>query len=385
MTIKNHANELEPYIEGKQDEMLQLIEQLVNIDSGSYIKEGVDQVGVILKEQYEAQGFTVDVKEQEMFGNHLVIQHKEADDPKIIIVAHMDTVFPKGTVLERPFRIEGDFAYGPGVIDMKSSHVTLLYAVKALLEAGDDAAKNVQIVLTSDEEIGSHTSRQLIEDLSEGKEYALIMEPARKDGSLVSARRGGGRYTLKVKGKAVHSGIEPQNGRSAIEELAHKVIQLHSLTDHEEGVSVNVGLIEGGTSVNTVADTAVAQVDLRITKMDQADQLAEKIEEFCAETDVDGTSIVLEGEITRPPMEKNEQTVELLEKVKEVGEEIGLDVVDTATGGGGDASFTSAKGVATVDGFGPVGGNAHSDKEYLDIRSLEERATLLAKTIQRLS
>ena len=268
---------------------------------------------------------------------------------------------------------------------MKSSLVELLYAIKALHQSGSDAVKNVQIILNSDEEIGSITSRPLIEKHSQGKEYALVMEPARKDGSLVSARRGGGRYTLIVKGKAAHSGIEPEKGRSAIEELAFKIIQLHSLTDHEKGISVNVGLIQGGSSVNTVSASAVAHVDIRISEMEQAEYLKQKIKEICSKTEVDGTKIFLEGDISRPPMEYNERTESLLQIIQDVGKEIGIKVRDTSTGGGGDASFTSASGVATIDGLGPVGGNAHSEREYLEIDTLPERTLLLAKTIERLT
>ena len=297
----------------------------------------------------------------------------------------MDTVFPKGTVVQRPFTIEGERAYGPGVIDMKASQVTLLYAIKSLVDSNDPSYKNIQIVLNSDEEIGSPSSRSLIEKCAEDKGYALVMEPARKDGSLVSSRRGKGNYTLHVKGRAAHSGIEPEKGRSAIEELAHKVIQLHELTDHEKGISVNVGMIEGGSSVNTVSDNAIAHVDIRITELDQVQPLEDKIEEICASTDIPGTEIELEGEMNRPPMEKNEQTKSLLHTIQKVGHEIGLEIEDTATGGGSDASFTSAKGVATIDGLGPVGGNPHSENEYLEIPTLTERTYLLAKIIKRLT
>ncbi len=369
----------------KKNEMLKLIEQLVNIDSGSYFKEGIDKVGNILKEKYEENGFIVEIVEQEEHGNHLIIKHKEALDPKILIVAHMDTVFPKGTVDKRPFSIEGNVAFGPGVIDMKASQVTALYALKALVECQDEAIKNVEIILNSDEEIGSPTSRALIEQKTKGKKYALIMEPARKDGSLVTERRGGGLYTINVKGIATHSGIEPEKGRSAIEELAYKIVKLHQLNDHENGVSVNVGLIEGGDSVNTVSPNAVGHIDVRISRPEQAEIIHEKIKEICAVSDVSGTTIELIGCIDRPPMVKNEQTVQLLNVIKEVGKEIGLVVIDTKTGGGSDASFTSAKGIATIDGLGPVGGNPHSDKEYLEIPTLTERALLLMKTIQKLS
>ncbi|OLO28630.1 carboxypeptidase [Alkalihalophilus pseudofirmus] len=369
----------------KQEEMLELIEQLVNIDSGSYLKEGVDKVGAILKAKYEELGFHVEVVEQEELGNHLVINHKDAFDPKILIVAHLDTVFPEGTASERPYTVEGDFAYGPGVIDMKASQVSVLYAMKALVELNDDAYKNVEIVLNSDEEIGSPTSRILIEEKSIGKKYALIMEPARKDGSLVSARRGKGSYTINVKGRAAHSGIEPEKGRSAIEELAYKIVKLHELNDHANGISVNVGLIEGGDSINTVSPSAVGHVDVRISSLDQAEEIEHKIQEVCSTTDVYGTEIELSGYIDRPPMVKNEQTKELLYVIQQVGHEMGLEVTDTKTGGGSDASFTSAQGVATIDGLGPVGGNPHSDREYLEIPTLTERSELLMKTIQRIS
>lgn len=376
---------MEEYINQNKQEMLELIEQLVNIDSGSYVKKGVDQIGAILTAKFAELGFDVEVREEAEYGNNLVLRHQNAMDPKIILLAHMDTVFPEGTVAERPFRIEGNRAYGPGVVDMKSSLVELLYAIKALEHTGSSSVENIEIILNGDEEIGSPSSRSLIEEQALGKEYALVMEPARKDGSLVMARRGGGRYTLMVEGKAAHSGIEPEKGRSAIEALAYKIIQLHDLTDHKKGMSVNVGLIEGGTAVNTVSDSAVAHVDVRISEMEQGEYLEEKMKEICATTDVPGTNVVLEGEIGRPPMEQNDQTKSLLHIIKDVGKEIGVKISGTATGGGGDASFTAANGVATVDGLGPVGGNAHSEKEYLEIDTLPERTLLLAMTINRLS
>lgn len=365
--------------------MLSLIARLVNTDSGSANKKGIDEVGGILRAEYEKLGFIVEVLEEKNNGNNLLIKHKDAVDPKIIVVAHMDTVFREGTAAQRPFTIEGDRAYGPGVIDMKGSQVALVFALQALITEGQMGFENIQIVLNSDEEIGSPTSRKIIEEQAAGKKYALIMEPARKDGSLVSARRGGGTYSLYAKGKAAHSGIEPQNGISAIEELAHKVLKLHALTDHEEGVSVSVGIIEGGESVNTIAPSAIARVDVRISRMDQAEFIDRKIKEICEKSDVPGTSIILEGGINRPPMVKNEQTINLLNIIKDIGSKLGMEITDVATGGGSDASFTSAAGVPTVDGLGPVGGNPHSEEEYLEIPSLVERTNLLAELICNLS
>lgn len=376
---------MESFLQQHQEEMLEFIGQLVNIDSGSYDKLGVDFIGQLLTKEYLDMGFKVKVIEQNECGNHLIIEHKDAADPEIIILAHMDTVFPAGTAEERPYRIEGNRAFGPGVIDMKASQAAILYAVKALIHSGNEGFKNIRIVLNSDEEIGSPTSREIIEREAIGKKYALVMEPARKDGSLVSSRRGKGNYTLIIEGKAAHSGIEPEKGRSAIEELAHKIIQLHNLSDYEKGISVNVGLIEGGSSANTVSDHAEAQIDVRIKEMEQAELLEKRLEKICSSSEVAGTKISLEGEMNRPPMEKNKKTKALLSIIRDIGAEIGVEIEDTATGGGSDASFTSKLGVATIDGLGPVGGNAHSSQEYLEIPSLVERTHLLATIIQRLS
>jgi len=365
--------------------MLLLLERLVNIDSGSANKEGIDEIGRILQSEYKKLDFVIETVRQPVQGNHLIIRHKEAIKPGIIVVAHMDTVFAKGTAKERPFTIRGDRAYGPGVIDMKASQVTLLYAIKALVEMSVTGPENVLLLLTSDEEIGSITSRKLIENQTQDKKYALIMEPARQDGSLVTARRGAGEYMLRVKGIAAHSGIAPQAGRSAIEELARKIIKLHKLTDHEKGISVNVGLIEGGNTVNTVAPSAVAHIDLRISDIEQAAWLEQQVVDICATPDVEGTSIELVGGIDRPPMVKNEQTIKLLEVIQQVGNELGIVIKDMATGGGSDASFTSAMGVATIDGLGPIGGHAHTEEEYLEVASFIERAELLANVIHRLT
>ncbi|MEN0644780.1 M20 family metallopeptidase [Alkalicoccobacillus gibsonii] len=376
---------MKEYLKSEETAMLELLEKLVNVDSGSYNKQGVDEIVRILQQEFDDLDFDTYVNEEKEFGNQLIVSHKEATDPTTLLVLHMDTVFGKGTAKERPFTIKEGIAYGPGVIDMKGSHVTTLFAVKALLKEHADALKSVKILFTSDEEIGAPAGRAVIEEHASGMKYALVMEPARTDGSLVSSRRGGGLYKMEVSGRAAHSGIEPEKGRSAIEELSHKVIKLHALSDHENGISVNVGLINGGSSVNTVAPKATGEIDIRTTKMEQAEPLAKKIEEICATPDVDGTSIKLEGGITRPPMEKNTQTIELLDTIKEVGEEIGLPITDISTGGGSDASFTSAMGIATIDGLGPKGGNQHNEGEYLEIETLVERAELLAAVVKRLA
>ncbi|ARK29259.1 M20 family metallopeptidase [Halalkalibacter krulwichiae] len=367
------------------NEMLTLLEKLVNMDSGSNDKEGVDRVGRELLPYFEQLGFQVKRISQKEVGDHFVIKHLKNPHPPILVVAHMDTVFEKGTTKERPFTINNGKAYGPGVIDMKASLVAVIYALRYLKNKGSSAYQQVEIILNSDEEIGSVTSRELIEKEALGKSFALVMEPARRDGSVVTERRGSGRFTIEVHGKAAHSGIEPEKGRSAIEELAHKIVKLHELNDHEHGISVNVGMIEGGDAVNTVSATATGHVDVRVATLEQAEQVEHKIEEVCSSSDVKGTEIELTGDMRRPPMLKDEKIESLFHIIKEVGAELGIEIKDTKTGGGSDASFTSAMGIPTVDGLGPIGGNAHSDREYLEISSLTERTLLLAKVIERLA
>ncbi|MDT8861494.1 M20 family metallopeptidase [Alkalihalobacillus sp. MEB130] len=371
-------------VHSKENEMLVLLEKLVNIDSGSYYKKGVDQVGKELIPFFIELGYDIQKVKQHDLGDHVIIQHPERKQSSILIVAHMDTVFEEGTANDRPFSIKDGRAFGPGVIDMKASLVTVIYALRYLKESGSSAYKDVEIILNSDEEIGSLTSREIIEKEAIGKSYALIMEPARRDGSLVTERRGSGRFTIEVHGKAAHSGIEPEKGRSAIEELAHKIVKLHELNDHEHGVSVNVGIIEGGDAVNTVSAMAIGHIDVRVSTPEQAEEMEHKIEEVCASSDVSGTEIELTGDMRRPPMLKNKKIEDLFNIVKKVGEDLGIEIKDTKTGGGSDASFTSAMGIPTIDGLGPIGGNAHSSKEYLVISSLTERTLLLAKVIERL-
>src|SRR5690625_1111263 len=373
------------FIKQSEESMLELIEKLVNIDSSSYDKEGVDHVGNLLIKQYETLDFVVERHENKHHGDNLVLQHKDARNPKILIIAHMDTVFPKGTAKERPFSIKDGRAYGPGVVDMQSSLASVLYAIKALHKANNEAYKNVQIILNSDEEIGSPTSRELIEQLSKDKQYALVMESGRANGAIVSARRGGGGYTLTVKGKASHSGVAPEDGISAVEELAHKIIKLEQLNDHENGVAINVGIINGGAATNMIPDYATAEIDVRITREDQGPIIAQQIKDICATSDVPGTELQLEGDINRPPLELNERNKQLLQIVKEVGSSIGLTIEDVHTGGGSDASFPSALGVATIDGLGPVGGELHNENEYMVIDILTERCNLLVHLIAELS
>lgn len=379
-------DQIEHYLEDKMPEMNSMLEQLVNIDSGSYDKEGVDQVGSIIQKKFEELGMYVKVHRQADYGNHLEVKSEEGADPKIIIIAHMDTVFPKGAAEKRPYTVIGDKAYGPGVSDEKSSHVAVLYALKALKESGSDAYKNVHIIFNSDEEIGSESSKPIISEAAKGKCYSLVVESGRPNDGVVTERKGVGRFIYDVKGKSAHAGVEPERGRSAIAELAHKVIKLQQLNDFEQGISVNVGLISGGVSSNTVAPNAKAEVDVRVKNDRQAKEVTAEVGEIAAEHTVEGTTTELTGSIERPPMEKVDGTEELMDAIRSVGKDLGMDITEVSTGGGSDASYTSTEGVPTVDGMGPLGEYSHSETdEYVDLATFPKRTALLAETIAKLS
>lgn len=375
---------MDDYLLKQEENMIQLLERLVNIDSGSLDVIQVNQLGNVLHQLFTELDLQVTLDKQVEVGDHLIIRSKHSLQPSILILTHMDTVFEKGTVKQRPFHRDAYRAYGPGVIDMKASLVSIYFVLKTLKKFNRESLHEIELLITTDEEIGSVHSRELIEKHAANKKYCLVLEPARKNGAIVSARRGKGNFTLEVKGKAAHSGIEPERGRSAIEELAYKIIELHDITDEEEGINVNVGLIEGGTSANTISDHAVAQVDVRFRTQEQAVEIEQKLTEIMSNTEVDGTKINFEGEINRPPMEKNEQTEKLLRIIKQVGDELQIFIKDTETGGASDASFPSALGVPTVDGLGPIGGNPHRKDEYLELSSFIPRTLLLLHIIEEL-
>ncbi|MCW2258468.1 glutamate carboxypeptidase [Providencia alcalifaciens] len=367
-----------------QADMLKLLEEVVNIESGSYDKFGVDQHSAIWCERYKKMGFEVEVIPNESLGNNYRIYYP-TEASEILILLHLDTVFPKGTVAERPFSIEGDRAYGPGVIDMKGSHVMVYQVIKELFDSQDPRYKKIEVLLNCDEEIGSISSREIIEKCALGKRYALVMEPARANGAIVSARRGVGTYVLTIQGKASHSGIAPEAGISAIQELAHKIQSLHALSQHDKGLSVNVGLISGGTSVNTVAPNARAEIDVRISTDQQGVKIDKKVRDICNTPVLEGIQLSLTGGINRPPMVKTNESTALISIIKEEATQLNITLEDVSTGGGSDASFTAGVGTPTVDGLGPIGGHQHSDKEYLEIPSLAERAQLFFNVLKRIT
>lgn len=364
--------------------MIELLEKIVNQESGSYFKEGCDAVGRIMKEEYEKLGFNVETISEPQNGDHLYITHKEAENPDVFIIAHMDTVFPVGTVAERPFTLSEDgVAKGPGVFDMKASQVQVLYVLKSLIQEGHDAYKKVAILLNTDEEIGSITSRKHIEKYAQQAKAVLIAEPSGGE-FLTVGRKGGGKYYLSITGKASHAGAAPEKGISAIGELAHKTVKLHEMNAWE-GVNVNVGVVQGGTSPNTIAPNAEAKIDLRFETEEQGNKADAHLREILSYSDVEGTTLELTGGITRPAWEADDRSLALFNLIKDEGKILGMDLDSFYSGGGSDGNFTGNLSIPTVDGLGPIGGNAHQPTEFMYFDTIDTKGQLMIQVLKKLT
>lgn len=364
------------------EEYLKELEHLVNIDSGTY-DPGTEKIAEYFKGKFEALGWMVTARQvNEKVGACLEITNKQAAQFDILLIGHMDTVFAKGTAEERPFSIKGDRAYGPGVVDMKASLLSVYHAVRHLQARGQLGQAAVCIALNSDEEISSKYSRPWLEGLAEKSRYALVLEPARGDGSMVNTRRGVGRYQIEFHGVPSHSGVAPEKGVSAINELAHWIQALHGLTNYEKGTNLNVGVVKGGTTANTVAEHASALVDVRMREMNEVVKIEKTIEELLANPRTPGIKVKVSGGVTRPPMNPSPKTLLLCDRVDRLAGELGVEFAWIATGGGSDANLTAALGVPSIDGLGPVGSLSHTVDEYLEIGSVEPRLRLLCAIIK---
>lgn len=308
-------------------------------------------------------------------GGHLSAELGGAGAP-LLLIGHTDTVWPEGTLESMPFRVEGERAFGPGVYDMKGCLVVL---VEAIRRAGGKRGA-LRVFLTADEELGSPTGRAWLEAAAEEVTAALVLEPPTPEGHLKTARKGLGRFRLTISGKPAHAGTHRDEGVSAIEELAHQVLALHALNDDERGVSVNVGIVEGGTSENVVAAEAVAQVDVRIASAD--DQA--RVERALGALDpvLEGAAIELGGGWTRPPLERSPGGAAMFEQARAIGRELGLDLEEASSGGGSDGNIVGAAGVPVLDGLGAEGGGAHALSEHVELESIPMRAELVARLLR---
>ena len=378
-----------------REEYLRDLQQIVDMDSPTDDKARVDAVGRVVRGWLEASGGTVEFFPQTERGNHLRATWQGTEgSATVVLVGHIDTVYPAGTVASRPFTISGNRITGCGVSDMKSGILSGIYALRILRDL-DIPLPYLRYVVNTDEEVGSQTSRALIEETAKGADAAYILEPGRAvgPGCVVTTRKGIGLYNLRVVGKAAHAGGEPWRGRSATLEMAHKIIALHALTTpglsagNTEGVSVNVGVVRGGSRRNVVAAEAYAEIDVRVPMAAAVAEVEAAMRQIAATATVPETTGELTGGINRPPMERTDAQDRLLVIAGEILGGWDIPVEPIGTGGGSDGNFTAAIGTPTLDALGPMGGGAHSPEEYLDLTSLPDRialvASLIAETVRR--
>lgn len=358
-----------------QEAMVATLGELTDLDSPSTEKDHVDRFSSVLAKKWRGVGASVRFVRQEKHGDHLIAEWGAGPD-QVLVLCHMDTVWDAGETQRRPFRVENGKAYGPGAYDMKGGIVEALFAVKTLADLGFTPKSRIVVLHNSDEEIGSPSSRPIIEEEARKSKVVLVLEPSAKGGSLKTWRKGVGMFEVTVKGRAAHAGSDYEKGASAVQEAAHQILYLHSLTDLAEGTTVNVGVVQAGTRRNVVAEEAILGVDLRVKTQEAADRVIAKIMSL---KPVDPrVAVSVTGGLNRPPMERNHKNLALFQIARTIGLSMGLDLTESGTGGGSDGNFTSALGIPTIDGLGAVGDGGHARTEYVEIASLPERAAVVA-------
>jgi len=359
------------------------IRRWVEIETPTEAPEQVNKLATMVAEGYRDLPATIErVAGHSGCGDHILARSSWGQDaPGILVLSHLDTVHPLGFIQRLPFKIEGDSAFGPGIYDMKGGAYLAYHAFAQLCATRERSPLGVTQLYVSDEEIGSPTSRALIEEEGRRAKYVLVTEPARDGGKIVTGRKGVGRFEIFVKGLPAHAGTRPEDGRSAIRELANIIQTLEAMNDLRRGVTVNVGVVRGGTRPNVIAEEAYAEVDLRVPSIADGDDLVAKILSLTSRTE--GVSVKVVGGLNRPPYEKGNAGAALYEHARTLAAEIGFDLLDTSTGGGSDGNFT-APHTATLDGLGVDGEGAHTHYEQLYISSIEPRARLLHRLYQTL-
>ena len=378
------------WLGAQREAMIAALREMVDTDGGSYDKAGVDAVGAQIARFLDGHGIPVQAVPRERFGDCLratvdaeggaAVGNQRRN---ILLMGHRDTVFPKGEPQRRPFTIEGDRAYGPGVADMKAGLVMNMFVLAAFRKFGGAPGPLVGL-FTGDEEIGSPEGRPVIEAEARGARVVFNSEPGRPDKGVVTGRKGGVFMAFDIEGKAAHSGGNFEQGISAIGELAAKITAIHALTDLQRGITLNVGLVSGGQSVNTVAPWAQGQIDLRYVEPADRDEVMAKIEAIIARSFVPGTraTLTIRGEFL--PLKQSPESARVFELYRGTAKESGFDPPPNFSGGCADSGFTAAMGAPTLCAVGPVGGKAHSPEEYLELDSIVPRAQALARAILRL-
>ena len=376
--------------ENMLDSYLADLKTIVNIDSGTFTKSGIDRVGAYLQERFTDFGFSTSFDRQTQYGDHLVATHRGSNPngPRLLFIGHIDTVFSEGEAERRPFNITRSngktIATGPGVLDMKSGVLIGMYSLHLLIQAQEAAYQSVTFICNSDEEVGSPSSRPLIQELARQADAVLVFEPGRAEGTVVSSRRGCGQYRVEVHGLSAHAGVEPQRGRNAILELSYQVQKMQALNGTVAGTTLSVGIIHGGERTNVVPDYAYCEMDVRANDQKAARALEAAMRQVTTQHKLQGMTITLSGSMLCQPFERNQANERMVRLIKEAGSTLGLKIQDVGSGGASDANTTAAMGVPTLDGLGAGGGLAHNPGEYIELDYLPTRIALVMELLLRM-
>jgi len=370
------------YFEQRRDQIVDTIRRLVEIESPSDNKQAVDRCSAFAAEEFAALGGRAQFHRVTDFGNHLQVDFAgETQQKPVLLLGHYDTVYPMGTLTSMPCRLGNGRLWGPGVLDMKSGIALMIHAIQALQSWHGQLPRPVTVLLVSDEEVGSNSSRHLTETLAQQSSAVLVLEPSYgPKGAVKTARKGVGEYSLKVTGVAAHSGLDFEKGQSAILELARQIQAISKMVDLKRGLTLNVGLVGGGTRINVVAAEATASLDVRVARMKDAagiDKQLRSLKPFNRKCKLEIT-----GGVNRPAMERTTGVAALYQKAVQIARDLGWKLSEAAVGGGSDGNFTAGLGVPTLDGLGGVGDGAHAVHEFINIAELPRRAALLAGLIE---
>jgi glutamate carboxypeptidase len=378
------TSDLSAYLTSRLADYLADLQLLSGIDCGTHNKEGVDRVGVWVAARCAANGWTVRLHPRPKGGDIVEATVLGAGRRRLLLLAHMDTVYPDGVAGERPVRSEGDILLGPGTADMKAGLLAGIYALEALQTTNNPAFAEVVYLFTADEETGSVESRDLIQKTARRCDVALVLEAARASGAIVGARKGVWEYELRVQGRSAHAGVEPEKGRNALLEMAHKIVALQALNGEMPSVTVNVGLANGGTATNVVPEEAVVHLEARAFDPEGLRAVDERIRAIVSVPTVPDSSIALTIRKGFPPMPRTAATERLAGMAAEIAGDLGFPLEAVSTGGASDASLVAGVGVPVLDGLGPIGGDDHSPREWISVSSIVPRVTLLAALMARI-
>ncbi len=383
--MHTYAQNYLPQLRSYQHELLQRLELLVNIDSGTGQREGIDQVISHVQQWLSDIGFSVTLHDAGPYGHNLLARRSGQGQARLLLVGHVDTVYSQGAAAARPFHIRDGIAYGPGVIDMKSGVLMGLYALRALVESGFEEYGELCVVFNNDEEVGSSGSAFLLQEIAQQVEVALVLEPSYSVETITNARKGADKYVLDVVGVPAHSGGEPHRGRSAVIELAHKMIAIHHLNTLFRGVTFNVTRISSSEPLNVVPYAARCHISVRALDERGLDEAQAALEKIIVGSNVPDTRTLLTRTRGRTPYRATPEVMYLVEIAQVEGQALGLHLTAEGKGGVSDANLLMAAGVPTLDGLGPAGSGMHDlNREYLRVESLPLRGALLAGLIQHL-